>query len=74
MEIPYEWSNNEAQWYKVTSPLNTQVHDGSLKIIARQEPTSGKEYSSGRLTTKSKGDWKYGKVEVRAKLPSANGT
>ncbi|HZL12236.1 MAG TPA: family 16 glycosylhydrolase [Prolixibacteraceae bacterium] len=70
----YGWGNNEAQWYTVGNLQNTQVSDGTLKIIARQEPTSDKKYSSGRLTTKSKGDWKYGKVEVRAKLPSGNGT
>ncbi len=70
----YGWGNNEAQWYNVANLQNTQVNDGTLKIIARQEPTSGKKYSSGRLTTKNKGDWKYCKVEVRAKLPSGNGT
>ena len=70
----YGWGNNEAQWYVVAKKENTYVSKGTLKIIARNEPTSGKNYSSGRLTTKGKGDWKYGKVEVRAKLPSGNGT
>ncbi|MFA5326349.1 MAG: family 16 glycosylhydrolase [Prolixibacteraceae bacterium] len=70
----YGWGNNEAEWYTVARKENTWVGDGTLKIIARNEPTSGKKYSSGRLTTKGKGDWKYGKVEVRAKLPSGNGT
>ena len=70
----YGWGNNEAQWYNVANLQNTQLSDGTLKIVARQEPTSGKKYSSGRLTTKNKGDWKYGKIEVRAKLPSGNGT
>ncbi len=70
----YGWGNNEAQWYTVANPENTLVSDGTLKIVARKEPTSGKNYSSGRLTTKSKGDWKYGKVEVRAKVPVGNGT
>ncbi len=70
----YGWGNNEAQWYNVANLQNTQLSDGTLKITARQEPTSGKNYSSGRLTSKSKGDWKYCKVEVRAKLPSGNGT
>lgn len=70
----YGWGNNEAQWYTAANPKNTVISDGTLKIIARNEPISGKQYSSGRLTTKGKGDWKYGKVEVRAKLPSGNGT
>lgn len=31
-------------------------------------------YSSGRLRTKGKGDWRYGRFEVRAKLPWGQGT
>jgi len=70
----YGWGNNEAEWYTMGRKENTWVSDGTLQINARNEPTSGKQYSSGRLTTKGKGDWKYCKVEVRAKLPSGNGT
>lgn len=70
----YGWGNNEAQWYNEANHKNTTINDGILKIIARDEPTSGKQYSSGRITTKGKGDWKYCKVEVRAKLPSGIGT
>ncbi len=70
----YGWGNNEAEWYTVARKENTWVSDGTLKITARNEPTSGKNYSSGRITTKGKGDWKYCKVEVRAKLPTGNGT
>jgi beta-glucanase (GH16 family) len=32
-----------------------------------------KEYSSARLVSKHKGDWTYGRIEARAKLPSARG-
>jgi len=32
-----------------------------------------KDYSSARLRTKGKGDWKYGRMEVRAKMPSIGG-
>jgi len=30
-------------------------------------------YSSGRIRTLGKGDWRYGKIEVRAKLPGGQG-
>ena len=30
-------------------------------------------YSSGRIRTIGKGDWRYGKIEARAKLPSGQG-
>jgi len=68
------WGNREAQWYPVASPKNTWVSDGTLKITAHKEPIEGKNYSSGRITTKNKVDWKYGRVEVRAKLPTGRGT
>ncbi len=32
------------------------------------------EYTSASLTTKGKASWRYGRIEVRAKLPSARGT
>lgn len=70
----YGWGNNELQWYTIANEKNTYVSDGTLKIMARKEPTSGKNYSSGRLMTKYKGDWLYGKIEVRAKVPAGNGT
>lgn len=70
----YGWGNNEAQWYTVADPKNVAISDGTLKITARNEPTSGKQYSSARLTTKGKGDWKYCKIETRAKLCSGKGT
>lgn len=70
----YGWGNNEAQWYTVARAANAKIENGILKITACKERTGKKEYSSARLTTKNKGDWKYCKVEVRAKLPSGNGT
>lgn len=70
----YGWGNNEKQWYPVADPDNAYIRDGILTITAIKEPTFGKDYSSARLTTKGKGDWKYCKVEVRAKVPSGRGT
>jgi beta-glucanase (GH16 family) len=70
----YGWGNNEAQWYTVANPENCRIENGILRIRAKKEPVFGKNYSSARLTTKNKGDWKYCKVEVRAKLPSGRGT
>ncbi len=70
----YGWGNNEKQWYTVANPVNAFVSDGVLTITAIKELTSGKDYSSARLTTKGKGDWKYGKLEVKAKVPSGKGT
>lgn len=67
------WGNGEKQFY--TNRLdNVLVHDGHLTITAKRENYSGSEYTSGRVTTKAKGDWTYGFVEVCAKLPTGQGT
>lgn len=68
------WGNNEAQWYTAGELKNSMVSDGTLKIVAVRESISDKNYSSARLTTKNKGDWKYCRVEVRAKMPAGRGT
>ncbi len=70
----YGWGNNEAEWYTVSNPENCKIENGILTITAIKESTSGKNYSSARITTKGKGDWLYCKVEVRAKLPTGKGT
>ena len=66
------WGNNELQYY--TDGLNTSINNGTLKIIAKKESYSGKDYTSARMITKNKGDWLYGRFEVKAKLPRGRGT
>ena len=67
------WGNNEAQYYTSGQLKNSEVKDGFLYINAIKENAGDKKYTSARLITKSKGDWLYGKVEVRAKLPDGKG-
>jgi beta-glucanase (GH16 family) len=67
------WGNNEAQFYTKDRIQNAAVKDGFLTITAIKEDFQGKKYTSARLVTKSKGDWLYGRVEVRAKLPEGRG-
>lgn len=67
------WGNNELQYYTANREANARVQDGHLIIEAHREKTGTKEYSSSRIVSKHKGDWTYGKVEVRAKLPSGVG-
>ncbi len=70
----YGWGNNEAQFYTNAQSKNAFVNDGTLKIIALIDSCEDKRYTSARLITKGKGDWLYGKIEVRAKLPNGVGT
>jgi beta-glucanase (GH16 family) len=36
--------------------------------------TATQPFTSARLTTRDKGDWRYGRIEVRARLPEGQGT
>ncbi|MCH3882012.1 MULTISPECIES: family 16 glycosylhydrolase [Tenacibaculum] len=67
------WGNGESQYYTDRSD-NVIVEDGFLKITAKKENYQGAEYTSTRLQTLGKFDFKYGVVEVRAKLPEGGGT
>jgi hypothetical protein len=44
------------------------VNNGILSIRAAKEWYGGRDYTSARLVTKNKGDWRYGRMSVRARL------
>lgn len=67
------WGNNEAQYYTQSRLENAEVKDGFLHITARKESYQDHDYTSARLVTRFKGDWLYGRVEVKAKLPDGRG-
>lgn len=67
------WGNNELQYYTEDSLRNARVEDGKLIIEAHKEKIAENDYSSARLVSKGKGDWIYGRFEIRAKLPSGRG-
>jgi len=67
------WGNNESQYY-TNRTVNAVVSNGVLKITAKKENYSGYQYTSARLKTQGKFDFKYGKVVVSAKLPQGGGT
>jgi beta-glucanase (GH16 family) len=68
------WGNNELQFYTADRRENARVEDGHLVIEARREAWEGLDYTSARLVTKGRGDWTYGRIEVRAQLPSGRGS
>lgn len=67
------WGNNELQYY-TRSINNARVENGRLIISAIKENREGRNYTSARLVSKNKGDFLYGRIEARAKLPSGRGT
>ena len=68
------WGNKELQFYTAGRKENARVENGRLIIEARKEAWQGREYTSARLVSRGKGDWTYGRFEVKAKLPSGRGT
>lgn len=67
------WGNNELQHYTSGRLKNSEVKSGFLYIHAIKEDFEGKKYTSARLITKDKGDWLYGRMEIKAKLPDGRG-
>lgn len=65
--------NDEDQAY-TQRPENVRVENGQLIIQAHKEEYGNADYTSGRIHTLGKQDFLYGKVEVRARIPSGQGT
>ncbi|MFW5981786.1 MAG: carbohydrate binding domain-containing protein [Halanaerobiaceae bacterium] len=69
------WGNNELQYY--TDGDNAEIVDDKLVITAKEESRTDEhgtyDYTSTRMTTSSKVNMEYGRVEIRAKLPEGQG-
>ena len=68
--LPVGWGNNELEWYRSE---NVVCQDGKLMITAKKESFSSADYTSGRIRTRNKGDWTYGRFEFRIKMPIGQG-
>ena len=67
------WVNNELQEY-TDDIRNIYVDNGNLVIKAIKEETEdGIKYTSGKVTTQNKHDYKYGRFEARLKVPEGQG-
>ena len=66
------WGNNEKEYY-TNSLENASVANGVLTISALKKSVQGMNYTSARLVTANKFDFLYGRIEVKAKLPSGTG-
>lgn len=66
------WGNNELQYY--TNGNNAVVDNGILKITAKKETFGGRNYTSTRMITKNKGDWAFGRFEIKARIPKGVGS
>ena len=82
--------NQELQCYTARRPENARVENGMLVLEAHKErfanpfydknqPVSPRnqpraQYTSASLTTAQQASWTYGRIEVRAKVPTGRGT
>jgi beta-glucanase (GH16 family) len=67
------WGNKELEFYTYADTANAVVRGGNLHLTARRSADGRNPYTSARLVTKFKGDWSYGRIEVRAMLPPGKG-
>jgi beta-glucanase (GH16 family) len=64
------WGNQELQYYTKNFE-NVRIKDGILTIEARKKDG---QWSSTRLKTQGKKNWKYGKIVFSARLPEGKGS
>ncbi len=64
------WGNNELEYYQ---EKNAVVENGLLIIKAKKESISGRDFTSSRIITLGKHSFKYGRVDIRARLPKGKG-
>ena len=72
-EWPARKVNDEDQAY-TSRAKNVRVEDGHLVIEAHKEDYDDARYTSARIQSQGKGDFLYGRIEARAKLPRGMGT
>lgn len=65
--------NNELQYY-TDRKENLRVENGCLVIQARRESYGGKQYTSARINTLGRQDFRYGRIEARISFPAGGGT
>jgi len=66
------WGNNEYEYYTDRTD-NVSVSNGNLNITAKKESYQGSNYTSGRIKTAGKAEFKYGRIEAKIKMPSGSG-
>jgi len=65
---------NEVQYYTKNRLENARIEEGNLVIEARKDNWEGDSVTSASINTYGKKSMLFGRVEVRAKLPTGFGT
>ena len=64
------WGNNELQTYQAD---NVEVAGGELIITAREQSVGNHDYTSARINTRDKFDFRYGRIEASIQTPPGKG-
>lgn len=64
------WGNNEKEYYQAD---NAGIESGNLIITGKKETVGSNNYTSARITTQGKQEFKYGRIEARIKIPVGQG-
>ena len=64
------WGNNEEQYYRSE---NASLQEGLLVIEAKEQAFGSRSYTSSRIKTQGKFNFKYGRVDIRAAMPEGKG-
>jgi beta-glucanase (GH16 family) len=69
------WGNNELEYYTPgdNAFIQTEGENGYLIITAKKQSFNGASYTSTRMITKGKREFKFGRVDIRARIPKGQG-
>ncbi|MDB5258316.1 MAG: Glucan endo,3-beta-D-glucosidase [Chitinophagaceae bacterium] len=67
------WGNDELEYYTDRTE-NVKVENGNLVITSLKETFGTRDYTSAKLRSIHKGDFTYGRIEARMKLPQGEGS
>lgn len=63
-------NTGQLQYYKQE---NVYLEDGKLVIEAKKEPYEGYAWTSGRIESRNKKYWRFGRIEAKIKFPKLTG-
>ena len=66
------FGNQELQYY-TNRPENVKIENGVLIITALDDGIEKSKYTSAKLVTQGRAAWKYGRIEVKARIPRGRG-
>ncbi len=66
------WGNEELEYY-TDNANNIRVTGGNLVLEARAQNIGGSSFSSGKILSRNKAYWTYGRFEARMRMPQGRG-